>query len=211
MADYELKSDEEKAEELKAWWKENGTSVIAGIALTVGGMFGYQQWQQHKLDQSEGASKLFSKLGKEGSDSEAVLKQLNDDYSSTSYASLAALSAAKTSCEAGKIDLCIEQLKTATNSSQDSIASVAKLRLARTLINAGKLDDAQSLLATKMPAAYSSLVTELTGDVHYAKKEFAKARDAYDKAILSSGGQNIEVLKMKRDDLGGQAESKSGA
>jgi len=36
MADFELKSDEEKAEELKAWWKQNGTSVIAGIALTIG-------------------------------------------------------------------------------------------------------------------------------------------------------------------------------
>ena len=52
MADFDLKTDDEKAEELKAWWKENGTSVIAGVALTIGGMFGYQQWQQYKLDQS---------------------------------------------------------------------------------------------------------------------------------------------------------------
>jgi len=61
-----------------------------------------------------------------------------------------------------------------------------------------------TLLSTKMPAAYASLVTELTGDVHYAKKEFGKAREAYDRAILSSGGQNIDILEMKRDDLGNQ-------
>jgi len=53
MADLELKSDEEKAEELKAWWRANGTSVIAGIALTVGGMFGWNQWKEHQLTQSE--------------------------------------------------------------------------------------------------------------------------------------------------------------
>ena len=209
MADYDLKSDDEKAEELKTWWKENGTSVIAGVALTIGGMFGYQQWQQYKLDQSEGASRLYAKISKSNTDSADALKQLNSDYSSTSYASLAALATAKSSCEAGKIDDCIEQLKIASESSQDSVASIAKLRLARTLINAGKLEEAQSLLSAKMPAAYASLITELTGDVHYAKKEYDKAREAYDRAILSSGGQNIDILKMKRDDLGNQ--SKTGA
>ena len=207
MADYDLKSDEEKAEELKAWWKENGTSVIAGIALTIGGMFGYQQWQQYKLDQSEGASRLYSKISKNNADSAEALKELNSKYDSTSYASLAALSTAKTSCESGKTDDCIAQLKVASKSSQDSIASIAKLRLARTLISTGKLDEAQTLLSTKMPAAYTSLVTELSGDLHYAKKEFGKAREAYDQAILSSGGQNIDILKMKRDDLGSQKKT----
>jgi len=209
MADFDLKSDDEKADELKAWWKENGTSVIAGVALTIGGMFGYQQWQQYKLDQSEGASRLYAKISKNDAESAKAIKQLNSEYSSTSYASLAALLSAKTSCEEGKTDDCIAQLKTASESSQDSIASIAKIRLARTLINAGKLDEAQTLLSAKMPAAYSSLVVELTGDVHYAKKEFGKAREAYDRAILSSGGQNIDVLKMKRDDLGNQ--TKKGA
>lgn len=208
MADYDLKSDEEKAEELKAWWKENGMSVIAGIALTIGGMFGWQQWQQHKLDQAEGASKLYAQMSTEGADSDAVLKTLNSEYGSSAYASLGALNVAKIRCEAGKTDDCIAQLKTASNSSQDGIASIAKIRLARTYISAGKLDEAQTLLNAKMPTAYSSLITELTGDIHFAKKEFAKARDAYDKAILSSGGQNIDVLKMKRDDLGSHVVAK---
>ena len=207
MADYDLKSDDEKAEELKAWWKENSLSVIAGIALTIGGMFGYQQWQQYQLDQSEGASKLYSKVSKNSADSDEALKQLNSEYSNTSYASLAALSSAKTLCEAGNLDDCIIQLKIASESSQASIAAIAKLRLARTLINAGKLDDAQAILNTKLHAAYASLVTELTGDIHYAKKEFSKAREAYDRAILSSDGQNIDILKMKRDDLGSQIKS----
>lgn len=202
MADYELKSDEEKAEELKAWWRANGTSVIAGIALTVGGMFGWQQWNQHKLTQSEGASKAFSQLTQSGADTDSVLKMLNDDYSGTVYSALAALSVAKTSCEAGKTDQCIEQLRTATKSSQAAVSGVAKIRLARTLISTGKLDEANTILAEKMPTAYSSLVTELQGDIHYAKKEFTKAREAYDKAILSSGGQNTQGLLLKRDDLG---------
>jgi len=207
MADFELKSDEEKAEELKAWWKQNGTSVIAGIVLTIGGMFGYQQWQQSQLTKSEGASKVFSQLNKEGADTTALLKKLNDKYSGTAYSALAALSTAKTSCKSGNTDQCIEQLRNATKSSQSSVSSIAKIRLARTLISAGKLTEAETLLAEKMPAAYSSLITELKGDIFFAKKDYAKARAAYDRAILSSGGNNTQGLQLKRDDLGDHLKS----
>lgn len=202
MVDTILKSDEEKAEELKAWWKSNGTSVIAGIALAIGGMFGWQQWQKNELTQAEGASKLFSEANKPGANPVEILTKLKADFSGTGYTSLAALSSAKTSCEAGKTDLCIEQLKVASESSQQSIADIAKLRLARTLITTGKLDEANGILGGSIPAAYESLITELKGDIFFAKKEYTKAREAYDRAILSSGGQNIEALKLKRDDLG---------
>ncbi|GAA0395925.1 tetratricopeptide repeat protein [Cocleimonas flava] len=207
MADYDLKSDEEKAEELKAWWRSNGTSVIAGVALTVGGMFGWNYWKEHKVTQSEGASKLYAQLGQEGTDSAEILKKLNDEYSGTSYSYLAALESAKTSCEAGKTDDCIAQLKKAAESPQDSLANLAKLRLARALVSTGKLDEAKSILAEKMPASYQSLVSELNGDIHFAKKELKQAYEAYDKAILSAGDQNTQLLKMKRDDLGNQLKS----
>ena len=207
MADFDLKTDEEKAEELKAWWRSNGTSVIAGIALTVAGMFGWNQWKEHKVTQSEGASRLFSQIGQEGADSTEIIKKLNDDYGSTAYASLAALDSAKTSCETGKTDECIQQLRSAANSSQESVATIAKIRLARTLIGTGNLDEAKTILADKIPAAYQSLISELSGDIHFAKKEYKQARESYDKAILSSGGQNTQLLKIKRDDLGDHLKS----
>lgn len=202
MVDSNLKSDEEKAEELKAWWKANGGSVIAGIALAIGGMFGWQQWQKSELIQAEDASKLFSESSKSGADPEEIFKKLNADFSGSTYTSLAALNAASSSCKTAKVDQCIEQLRVAADSSQESIAEIANIRLARTLISAGKLDEANSILAKEMPSAFESLITELKGDIFYAKKEYKKAREAYDRAILSSNGQNTEGLKLKRDDLG---------
>ena len=207
MADIEFKSDEEKAEELKAWWRANGTSVIAGVALAIGGLFGYQQWKEYKIAQSEGASKLFSQLSKQPEKVDEVLKQLNDKYSSTAYASLAALTAAKISCETGNTEKCIDELRRATQSPQDSVANIAKIRLARTLISAGKLDEAEKVLNEKFPKAFESLLSELKGDLYYARKDYAKAREAYDRAILSSGGQNIQGLQLKRDDLGDHLKS----
>jgi len=202
MADFDLKSDEEKAEELKAWWRSNGTSVIAGVALTIGGMFGWNYWKDSQLTKSEGASKIFSQLQQDGADPKVVASKLKNEYGSTAYASLAALKAAKSSCESGETETCIQQLKAATESSHDSVAMIAKIRLARTLISTGKLDEAQKILSEKMPAAFQSLVSELNGDIHFARKEYKQASEAYDRAILSSSGQNTEILKMKRDDLG---------
>jgi len=202
MADFDMKSDEEKAEALKAWWRSNGISVIAGVGLTIAGMFGWNHYQESKLTSAEGASKIFSQLNKDDADSAAIVEKLNSEYGGSVYSSLAQLNAAKSSCEDNKTDACIELLKAATNSSQDSVATIAKIRLARTLISTGKLDEAQSILNENMPKSYESLVSELNGDIHFAKKEFKQAREAYDKAIQSAGSVNTQLLQMKRDDLG---------
>lgn len=202
MADFDLKSDDEKAEALKAWWRSNGVSVVAGVALTIGGMFGWNYYQENQLTSAEGASKIYSQLTKDDADPVAIVEQLNDQYSSSVYTSLATLTAAKSSCEDNKTDACIDLLKTASGSSQASIANIAKIRLARTLISTGKFDEAQSILATNLPKSYDSLLSELNGDIHYAKKEFKLAREAYDKAIKTAGSVDTQLLQMKRDDLG---------
>ncbi|MEH6456203.1 MAG: tetratricopeptide repeat protein [Cocleimonas sp.] len=202
MADFDMKSDEEKAEALKAWWRSNGTSVVAGVALTIGGMFGWNYYQENQLTSAEGASKIYSQLYKDDADPAAIVEKLNSEYGSSVYTSLAALTAAKNSCEDNKTDACIDLLKSATESSQDSISIIAKIRLARTLISTGKLDEAKSIISTSMPKSYESLISELNGDIHYAKKEFKLAREAYDKAIETAGSVNTQLLQMKRDDLG---------
>lgn len=207
MADFDLKSDEEKAEALKAWWRSNGISVVAGVALTFAGMFGWNYYQESKLTSAEGASKIYAGLSKEDADPKAIVEKINKEYGGSVYASLASLTAAKTSCEDNDTESCISLLKTATKSSQDSVAHIAKLRLARTLISTGKLDEAKSILTSSLPKAYDSLVSELNGDIHYAKKEFKQAREAYEKAIESAAGQDTRLLQMKRDDLGDHLKS----
>ncbi len=207
MADFDMKSDEEKAEALKAWWRSNGISVFAGVALTFAGMFGWNHYQENKLTSAEGASKIFSQLNDEDADPKAIVEKINKNYGGSVYASLASLNAAKSSCEDNDTDTCINLLKSATKSSQDSVANIAKIRLARTLISAEKLDEAKSVLSAKLPKAYDSLVNELNGDIHAAKKEFKEARDAYDKAIESAAGQDTRLLQMKRDDLGDHLKS----
>ncbi|MEX2327847.1 MAG: tetratricopeptide repeat protein, partial [Pseudomonadales bacterium] len=40
-------TDEEQIEAIKKWWDENGKSILIGIVLALGGVFGYQAWDNH--------------------------------------------------------------------------------------------------------------------------------------------------------------------
>ena len=195
-----LKTDEEKAEEIKKWWKDNGTSVLAGVALALGGTFGWQQWQAHAVTQSEEASALFSQISAGTAiDKAGTLEKLTNDYDATPYAAFAAMEKAK---DAKDNTAAIKALRTATSSEQLNISRIAKLRLARALIAQGQLSEAGILLNASLPSAYTSLVEELKGDLHLAKKELDQARQSYDRAILSAGRDSVEFLKMKRNNLG---------
>lgn len=194
----DLKTDEEKAEELKQWWRDNGTSVLAGVALAIAGTFGWQQWQAHKISEAEIASGLFAQMDTD----KAAVEKLSSEYSSTPYGAFASLEKAKNAETEKNAKAAIEALRTATKSGQVNVARIAKLRLARTLIANGELEEADSLLKEKLPSAYTSLVEELKGDLHFAKKELDKAREAYDRAILAAGRDSVDYLKMKRNNLG---------
>jgi predicted negative regulator of RcsB-dependent stress response len=200
MAD-ELKTDEERAEELKAWWRSNGTSVLAGIAIAIGGVFGWQQWQNYQQNESEAGSAQLQAAQAADANKVTALKAVTEEYSSTPYGALAALSVAAETSQTDA-DATIAALKQAMEAKDPNVADIARLRLARAYIATGKLGEAETLLDTKMAVAYTSLVEELKGDLFVAKKDLDNARIAYDKAILSAGTNSAEYLRMKRDNLG---------
>ncbi|MFO7642581.1 MAG: tetratricopeptide repeat protein, partial [Candidatus Competibacteraceae bacterium] len=37
-------NDDERVDDLKKWWKDNGASIIAGIVLGLIAIFGWQYW-----------------------------------------------------------------------------------------------------------------------------------------------------------------------
>lgn len=203
-------TDEEKAEQIKAWFKENGMSVAVGVTLAVGGLFGFKYWQEHQKTQSEEASALYSEIQQDSAtnneNNDAIhskISQLKSDYSSTPYAPLGAMIAAKQHATQGNNKKAITELQWAVENSSEKVSKdLAKLRLARAYVATKQFDKSSAILTGELPSAYSSLIEELKGDIHLGKNEIDKARESYDKALLSSKGAATEFLKMKRDDLG---------
>ena len=205
MSDY--KTDDEKVEDLKNWWKENGTSVMAGIALAIGGLFGWQYWQDYQANTATEASALYAKVDKASATSmdqaKINIQTLQNDYASTPYAAIASLKAAQQYAEKGEYEPAATALRwIIDNSKEDDYKHLASIRLARVLLAMKKVDEALTLTKQTYPAAYQALLDELQGDIYVAQNKPTEARAAYDKAMVGAAGNASEVIKLKRDNLG---------
>lgn len=204
MIDYN-KTDDEQAEDIKNWWKENGISVVAGIALAIAALFGWEYWQKHQITQMESASALYSVAQTTADDAIATksLEQLQSEYAKSPYAALASLEAAKKHAENGEYEPATTALRWVIAQSKDTdLKNTASVRLARVLASAGQYDEALQLASQTYGASYESVLEEIKGDIYSAQNKVEDARKAYERAILATKNGSNELIKIKLDNLG---------
>jgi len=205
MSVYE--TEEEQVEAIKKWWKENGTSIIAGVVLGLGGVFGWQAWNGYQDRIGGEASVAFSQLigAAKTADPASASKQaelLRSEFESTSYAVLAAMVEARLKLEQGDRGAARSQLEWAMQHSDNpSLKTLARLDLARVLLSDGELKRAAEL-ADVTDGGFAADFAELRGDIAAEQKRLDAAREAYTQA-LALNAADPQRLQMKLDDLAG--------
>jgi predicted negative regulator of RcsB-dependent stress response len=205
VSDY--RTDEEQAEALKKWWNENGKFIVAGVVIGISAIFGWRGYNNHLAQQAEAASEVFEEMMKASRDNDsenidAYANRIIDDYNSTSYSMFAHLMLAKLAAEANQFAEAETHLREVLNSNdQDEFKHIARLRLSRIFIADNKLDEAEKLLNIKNTDAFSARYEELRGDIFVKQNKTDEAREAYQKALANSEGEQV-ILQMKLDDLG---------
>ncbi len=200
-------TEEQQVEALKKWWKENGKSIIGGIVIGLGAVFGWQAWQQHTNTVAAQASNLFDQLSLAvaGGQSESVEKQaqqLHDEFASTPYAEFAYLMQARVAYEKGDATVAAVALEKAIAGAPDpAIKAIAVLRLARVRLDTGDAAAAAALLR-QHPAsdAFAGEFAMIEGDVALAKGDVEAARKAYRTAIENQAG-NPDLVQLKLENL----------
>lgn len=218
MATYDLE-EQEQLDELKTWWKMYGnlvTGILVAVALAVAGWQGWNWWQRQQAAQ---ASAVFTGLQSAAAQQDAkrareLAGELIDKYSSTAYAGMGALLAARIQIDVGDTKNARVQLAWAAENAKDSgLRELARLRLAAVMLDEKAYDEAMKQLATEPLAAFAPRFAELRGDIFAAQGKAAEARNAYDLALtkfdaLAAGdetrqrGGYKEVVQAKRDALG---------
>ncbi len=203
----ELETDEEKVEAIKKWWKENGVSVIAGIAIGLGGVFGWRAWVDYRDSVAQRASLAFEQLlvataAGEAQSAGQQAKAIVEQYGTTPYAMLAELAAAKARIEANDPPGAIAALREAVDKAPDpGLAKLAALRLARLLVAEGELQQASGVIdAHDDGGAFSGDFAALRGDIAVAQGDPDTARDAY-RAALDAGAGAAQLIELKLQDL----------
>lgn len=202
-------TDDEQVERIKKWWSENGSSVIAGLVIGVGGLFGWGYWTDYKANIAAEASAHFASVVSsiESNNNEQAIDEafkILDNYSSTAYADLARLSLAKVYVETKDYEKAAQQLQSLIDAKPDiSMEMLARKRLSAVLLQQGKLEQSFAVLNIDFPPQFAAAFEELKGDIHVAQGNSLQAKEAYQRARLAQpSAANPKFLQQKIDDLG---------
>ena len=199
-------NDEQQAEAIKNWIKENGRAVLLGAAIGLVGMFGWRYYNEYHQGKMEAASAAYDLVIKEQDQNKdkafPVVSEFVSNYSGSAQGDLAALQLASAAVKAGKLDVAVTQLQTVADKGNAAVKPIAAIRLARVLGEQGKFADAQKRLDSVTQKAYKAVVAEVRGDLYLQQGDKNKALAAYQDAVAAGGEQSSSELRSKLDDLG---------
>ena len=198
MADH--LQEEEQIDAIKQWWQENKVSVIGAIVLTLGGSFGWSQYQDYTSATAIAAADTYDEILLERASGESVdqlamlADTIRDENGSIAFAEFAALQVAAAAAEEDDFERAqIELEKVMAGVEVDStLGQLAQLRLAKVKAALGQEEAAIAILelgSDSFPVSYAQVL----GDIHLAAGREAAALEAYQTAKAASlmlGGQS---------------------
>lgn len=201
-------SDDEKGENIRRWWYENGHLVITGSILGIVVILIGIYLLDYKKIESENASNIYQQLTNlvaEGrrSDAENKHQLLLSRFSSTPYAVFSSFEMVKltlnSDSEAAKSYL----RWIIYNATLIGHVEIALLRLAKICMAEDKFAISSSLIGESVSSSFVSFFSELRGDIAVKQGEFTEALAAYQNATLGliEDDPRLVFLKMKIDDM----------
>ncbi len=188
----------------KAWWKENGTSIIGGIIIGLTAVIGFNYWKDYRQSTGEAASQLFQQvLQDENNNTSEAAQELFNSYPDTPYAANAALLLAAYKVDKGDLESAEKYLRQALEKSTGTVVEhVARTRLASVLLELERFDDVLTLLQGDESHSFNSRYQELIGDAYALKGDIQAATNAYERSLQnSSGGKNVSMVRLKLENL----------
>jgi len=205
---FEEYDDYEQEQLIKEWLNKNWLTIVAGIALGIGGLWGYGQWQMSKTKNIQAAANDFVQIEQlllldEVTEAQQMITDYEAKYGANIYVVKARLMVAGKLVEQGDVAAAKNQYQILIDvKPEKSIAEMARLRLARLLVSEGDYTAALTHLDKVQSNAYQTIVEEIIGDVYLAQGDTSKAKDAYQLALNEGEGYSgRQIVEMKLADV----------
>lgn len=206
------RTEEEQIEVLKTWWKDYGKTVVAAVAVGLAAFFGWNYYQDSKMEKAQERSVTFDKLVTVMTEADdglseqelAQVQQIAGELANTDtlYADFSELYLAKLAIQQNELDKAQRHLQTvADGGSNEAVQDLARLRLARVMASRGDVEAALKILSSEPNGAYASAYAEVRGDILLAQNRLQDAQDAYKAALSGIGNQPMRrnILQLKLD------------
>jgi predicted negative regulator of RcsB-dependent stress response len=204
-------TDDEQVQEIKEWWKKNGSTILISILVVSISWVGWTYYQNQKKAQAVSDSITFQVLqasmaqGQFGNVARDGLK-LIEQHPNSPYAVGSAFLLAKFYLSKGETSNAIEQLNWVANQSNEaSLKLVANVRLAKILFSEGKAVKAKAALknASLLPLESSekSTLDYAYADYYLSVLDDKQARVYLEKVIQNKSANSdlshLAVLQLK--------------
>jgi predicted negative regulator of RcsB-dependent stress response len=212
---YDLE-EQEQLDTLKAWWKQYGNLITWLLIVALSSFAAWTTWRNYQVSQSTQASQLYDELqksilAKDNTKVQRAATDLIEKFTRTSYASMAALAAAKSAFELNDLKTAKTQLHwVIDHSSVEEYKALARIRLAGIALDEKAYDEGLSLLAGEFSADFAGNAFDRKGDLYVAQNKLTEARAAYQSALEKIKDKNPgrKLVQIKLDAIGGASESK---
>jgi predicted negative regulator of RcsB-dependent stress response len=202
--------EEEQLEELKAFWRKHGNTILTIVTVVLLAVAGWRGWNWYEAHRAARAAAVYDqlKVAVEAGDAERIrsaAQVLRDDFASTAYARMGALVAARAQAVANEGAGAAESLRWVVDKGDDEVfVLVARLRLASLLIEQQAWDEARRVLDVEVPPAFAGLYADRRGDIALAQGRVDEAREAWSKALETLGPATsiARLVQLKLDSLG---------
>jgi len=206
----ELYDEHEQGERVRSWISEYGASVVMGLVLAFGGIFGFQYWQGQQSEAALLAAEYYSVIREEVQAerldfAEEQFQAMRDSVGESPYTGLASLVMAGAYVEDGRLDPAADLYRSILdNGDLTSIHPMTTTRLARVLHAQGDHAAALALVDGTAPDGFTGAWAEVRGDILMAQGKLDEARVAYQQALDNLVGQGVgrSLLQIKLDATG---------
>lgn len=209
-----LTTEEQQVEAIKQWWKENWASVIGGVLIGIGIIFGGRMWLQNQDLQARSASAAYEAMMSAMNSGQTDISlefstNLMTQFADSPYAAFAALSSARVKLEQNDAVAGRAHLQwVIDNAGDEELQHIARVRLARLLLAEGEFAEAIKLANAGDGSSFRGSYDEIKGDAYLAQQQPEQARAAYASALahLDPAAGIRELIQMKLDNLGAANE-----
>ena len=192
---------QEQMQNLKAFWKANGTWIITSLILLfliVGSLNGWKLWNNYN---KEKASKILTNLEKniEGQNTDIALRlyqEISNDYPNTLQAGLAGLLIAKSLISDGQGDKAASILDELTNNPQ--VKWLAIVRLSNILLDLNRPGEVIEIIPEIIPDHWVGIVVDRRGDAFATLGDFESAKKDWLRALsfYNANPSNRDVARF---------------
>ncbi len=207
--------EQEQLDELKHFWKKNGTLITWLLIAVLSGYAAWNGWNYWQREQAVKAGAMFDELDRAAQAGDAdkvtrVFADLKERYPRTAFTQQGGLLAAKVQFEKGKADAAQASLTwVGENAVESEYKTVAWLRLAGASLEAKKFDEALKQLDAATAPDFAALVADRRGDVLLAQGKTDDAKAAYNKAwtLMDAKVEYRRLIEAKLTSLGAPPEA----